>query len=279
MLSLKKNIICLNLICFLASLSIIGCSTSGQNAGDVSEVKGTKSDKSLLTYKNGWKLENMVSDNGKLAQTLAGTSISLYFQEDRINGKSGCNSYFSNYTLDGEKISIGEIGSTMMACPEPIMKQEQHYFNQLKKISSYTVENSSLKVHDGEGKVLLVFTMPEPVALTEIQWQLISYNTGNALLSNLVTGTISLMFTVDGKINGFAGCNNYSSAYKKDGDKLEVAAIRTTRKFCSTPHEVMKTEAGYLAALETAVRFEIHEGALTLYNERQTRAAVFRKPK
>ena len=280
MLILKKNIISWNLISLFVSLSIIGCSVAGQNtSGNGSDKEGAKADKSLLTHKDGWKLENLASDDGQLAEVLIDTSITLYFQEDKVNGKSGCNSYFSGYKLNGEKISIGETGSTMMACPEPIMKQEHHYLSQLKNVATYSVENSRLKLYDSTGNILLVFSVPDSVPLATTQWQLMSYNTGSALLSNMVTEKISLMFTEDGKLNGSAGCNSYSSSYKKDEDKLEIGAIRTTRKFCNTPHEVMKTEAGYLAALETVVRFTIREGTLTLYNARETRAAVFRKSK
>ncbi len=42
------------------------------------------------------------------------------FQEGRVSGFSGCNRFFGGYTIDGDRIVIGQLAGSMMMCAEPV---------------------------------------------------------------------------------------------------------------------------------------------------------------
>ena len=99
-------------------------------------------------------------------------------------------------------------------------------------------------------------------------WQLLSYNNGKEAVVSVLNGTeITAIFGEDGGLSGFAGCNNYSSAYEVDGDAITIGPAAATRKFCAEPEGTMEQEAAYLAALETAASFRIEGDSLELRAE------------
>jgi len=81
----------------------------------------------------------------------------LQFPEDgRLAGTSGCNRYFSSFEMDGDKVTIGNAGATMMACPEPLMDQERRFFAALSASVSYVISaDGELLLADAEGNTRL----------------------------------------------------------------------------------------------------------------------------
>jgi putative lipoprotein len=58
----------------------------------------------------------------------------------------------------------------------------------------------------------------------------------------------TLKFSEDGRVQGSAGCNNYSGGVTLDGDQVSFTELATTRKMCD--RAIMEAEQGFLAALE-----------------------------
>ncbi len=49
-----------------------------------------------------------------------------------MSGSDGCNNYFGEYVLDGAKLTFKQpMGSTMMACEEPVMAQASSFMQAL----------------------------------------------------------------------------------------------------------------------------------------------------
>jgi copper homeostasis protein (lipoprotein) len=102
-----------------------------------------------------WKLillgdkEVAVNDNQREA--------SIFFSaENRVTGSDGCNSISGSYTLDGEKLTLGEMAGTKMACAEG-GDQSQAFNEALAKVASYTVHADQLELRDTTGLVLARF--------------------------------------------------------------------------------------------------------------------------
>src|SRR5678815_4588884 len=93
------------------------------------------------------------------------SSITIQFGSDsRASGSSGCNSYSGNYNTEGERLSFGQMISTMRACVEPkANQQEQKYMAALRAITRFTITESSLSLSD-ETEVLLNFIGSQPSA-------------------------------------------------------------------------------------------------------------------
>ena len=77
---------------------------------------------------------------------LGGSMITIEFEDGEVHGRSGCNSYFGEYTVKGNEISFGMLAATEMACMEPegIMQQEQEYLTFLSEVVTWSVEGEQL---------------------------------------------------------------------------------------------------------------------------------------
>ncbi len=92
---------------------------------------------------------------------LPDTEISITFDvaAGKISGSAGCNNYFASYTEEaGRVLSIGPVGSTMMACPKAIMTQETTYLSMLQTAHSFQFLNGKLMFPTDEG---LLFFVPQ----------------------------------------------------------------------------------------------------------------------
>ncbi len=86
----------------------------------------------------------------------------LNFEEKQVSGNGSCNGFGGDYTVSGDQLTFGPIMSTMMACVENgIMDQESAYFDALGKVARYNIENETLILLSADGTVLARFT-PAP---------------------------------------------------------------------------------------------------------------------
>jgi heat shock protein HslJ len=99
----------------------------------------------------------LVSLKGK--PPLAGTTITLKFEADTAGGSSGCNSYGGPYTARGGRLTITDVASTMMACLEQdLMEQEALYLQTLSQAAGYRATDDQLEIQDAGGETILTFS-------------------------------------------------------------------------------------------------------------------------
>jgi len=100
-----------------------------------------------------WQLEEL---NGRGA---VGHKASLAIsREGRMGGNTGCNAMFGHAKLDGNHVVFETIGSTKMACVDPeIMDQEHRYFDALKQVATWRIDDGRLYLTDRARKDVLVF--------------------------------------------------------------------------------------------------------------------------
>ena len=109
-----------------------------------------------------WALESY-GDPAGLTPVLADTEVTVEFKsgDGQMGGSAGCNRYFGAYELAGSQLTVpGPMGSTAMACLEPLMEQEQEYLRLLQSAQSYSIDGDRLSVDCG-GQVL-VFRLQPP---------------------------------------------------------------------------------------------------------------------
>ncbi|BFM41053.1 META domain-containing protein [Synechocystis sp. LKSZ1] len=77
----------------------------------------------------------------------------LTFQGKSFSGSGGCNRLVGQFETSGERLLIKEpIASTMMACAEPLMQQEQQFIQALQQAKRYQInENRELIIYFGQG--------------------------------------------------------------------------------------------------------------------------------
>ena len=118
-----------------------------------------------------WQLSWGESD-GQSFSAFGDIPISLIFADGGLSGNAGCNSYFGDYTLTGEVLTIGVVGATMMACDPDIMQIEQQYLDALAKARlvaingdrlTITLESGSLHFSNAQPIEKMIFVGPEQV--------------------------------------------------------------------------------------------------------------------
>ena len=271
---MKKMFVLLTVLAAL--LALVACNPSGGQEPIAAEAtqppteeaatpETTTMEDSMLQGVR-WVLVSYLNAAGETATALADREVTAEFHADgQLNGNAGCNQYFASYTLDGDKLTIGQAGSTMMACePIEVMEQETQFLAALTSAAGWHVAADQLHILDAKGATVATFAASEPASLTGTTWAANSVNNGKQAVTSLVAGTtITAVFGEDGQLNGSAGCNNFMTSYAVDGNNITIEPAATTRKMC--PGEgVMEQETQFLTALTTAATWSISGDALEL---------------
>jgi heat shock protein HslJ len=180
----------------------------------------------------------------------------VFTEDGKVSGTAGCNSYSGTYTTSGSEIEIKQpMASTMMACPEPVMKQEADYFLALAAAKSFIIRSNQLILKDANDTELVSYTV-QAQDLPNTTWFALSYNNGKqAVVSVMADTELTATFEGDGSLTGFAGCNNFNGPYKTNGLNIKIGPLASTMKSCEAPEGVMDQEAQYLAALQSAATY------------------------
>ncbi len=131
----------------MASLLLTACSTF-QNAA----MK-----ESITLYDHDWVLVRM---NGQAPVDNSRVTLRLESPENgqgRIFGDASCNRYFGSYTLDQQIVEVGRLASTLMACPDPLMKQEQAFLSELEQVTRLEQDENTLVLANKSGDKSLTF--------------------------------------------------------------------------------------------------------------------------
>jgi len=199
-----------------------------------------KKEKSMKTQVMGktYELEN----------TIDGSSVNISFEEDQIAGSAGVNRYFAPYMIEGDKLSIKVVGATRMMGPEDLMVQEDEFVKNLEKSEKIEMVGEQLVITSEGGKKLIfnemIKSFEEVVADKTFKLE-------GALPEHEITITFG-----EGRLAGNAGVNNYSAAYKVDGEKMTISPQIITTMMAG-PEEAMNQESEYLKNLANADKVEI----------------------
>ena len=88
------------------------------------------------------------------------SAIYVSFEIDgSIKGHAGCNSFFGTLEQTTDGVVVGALGSTRMACPEPVMNLEGRFMDALQKGKAFEMGSDRLQILD-EDKVLLMELVP-----------------------------------------------------------------------------------------------------------------------
>jgi heat shock protein HslJ len=81
----------------------------------------------------------------------------ITFNEDgTVAGNSGCNGFGGNYTVEGDQITFDQIVSTLIACEDPLMTQEQSIHQVVTDTAIYEIDGDTLTLTNND--LVLVLT-------------------------------------------------------------------------------------------------------------------------
>jgi putative lipoprotein len=108
---------------------------------------------SLPLLGTDWRLTEL---DGYPPATAMGKNIAeltLDGAQNRYSGSSGCNRLNGGFKLDGHSLHFKATASTMMACPEPLMTQEQAFTKMLQSVTGYRISGRTLELLAGDKTV------------------------------------------------------------------------------------------------------------------------------
>ena len=133
---MKTYLICL----FVGAMLITGCKSS-QTASTTPDLSGTWT----LKYITGPR----IAFEGLYPEKKPRVVFDL--SNNSISGNTSCNGFSGEVTIDGDKITIGKLIQTMIAC-EGI--GEQTFTGMLPKITKYKVVNNILSFYAGDVEMM-----------------------------------------------------------------------------------------------------------------------------
>ncbi len=136
-----------------------------------------------------FSLDWYLSSAGEQVQVLPEAEITAEISEGTIGGSAGCNHYSASIQVDGDQVKIEQGMTTLMACAEPVMRQEQAYLETLGKAASYQLADGVLTFMDSQGSVILSFSTLQPLSLAGTAWQMTGYNNGPGGIASAIAGT------------------------------------------------------------------------------------------
>jgi heat shock protein HslJ len=185
--------------------------------------------------------------------------------ENSVNGTAGCNTFFGPYTVTGDTLSAGPLGSTQKMCDETTMQVEQAFLAGLDGAKSFEIFFDQLTINTNSGFLTFV---ADRFPLEGTRWIL----TGSGPIDNPqppVQGTsfiarFNRQFGMPSGINeGETGCNKYTATYYAHGSEIKVNLPQTSQNTCSDGQ--MEAEQGYFLGLNAARDFRILGNELYIY--------------
>lgn len=108
-----------------------------------------------------WKLVRLNNAPVPAAEKEREAHLIFAVDQPRVSGSGGCNRVMGGFELDGEKLRIGPMASTMMACPAG-MELEQRFLRLLEDVARYRIRGSHLELLDAGGGVVARFEAVAP---------------------------------------------------------------------------------------------------------------------
>ncbi|HEY9012756.1 MAG TPA: META domain-containing protein, partial [Devosia sp.] len=91
---------------------------------------------------------------GGIAVTPEQSTISIG-RDRRAGGRGGCNSYFTQAEVNGDRLAFATVAATRMACDETVMAQEAVFFDALAATRFWRLEGGKLVLLDTGGQAVM----------------------------------------------------------------------------------------------------------------------------
>ncbi len=176
-----------------------------------------------LAVDGTWVLEAGMLD-GVALEVVDSARVDLTPMDGQIVGRSGCNGYGAEATVDGDRIEITSLGGTDVACVERLMDLESTYLAALPRVTTIDRDEGRLTLYGDDVK--LTFHEEPPLstgALVGTRWEL------ELLVSGTTTtpadGDGFLLLDLDGNMTGSTGCRALTGEWVAVGSGLVIPTM------------------------------------------------------
>ncbi|MHC4917839.1 MAG: META domain-containing protein [Planctomycetota bacterium] len=95
----------------------------------------------------------LVSLDGEKPPPAVETTL-CFSEVGRVDGSGGCNEYFASARFEADRLEIGPVGATRMACDPAVMEHEQRYFTRLMDVRRWLLSEGALLLYGEEPPAL-----------------------------------------------------------------------------------------------------------------------------
>ena len=141
-----KKILSLVLI-VMGTVFAVSC---GGNTSNTTENANAASESPAVT------VDALLGKEYSLTNMYEGKEVTIAFSDtNMLGGKSAVNNYFTEFSLDGNKIKLNALASTKMAGPEEDMAVETEYLQILNGADTISLEGDVLTITTASGTNLI----------------------------------------------------------------------------------------------------------------------------
>ncbi len=191
------------------------------------------------------------------------TTLTVSFlSEGRLEGETGCGTYFGGYLLDGGQIDMHVVSKGPDPCGVKRTEEAVAFSVALDAVASWQPALTGLELIDEGGAVRVVL---EPALEEGISgdWIAERYTRANGKPAEpLPDSPITITFAGDGSVRGSTGCRLLEGLYASESDQILVAPIETVGLPCEGGER--RQERRLLRILDEVVLWERTGASLVL---------------
>jgi len=191
-----------------------------------------------------------------------GSVVRVSFQAGRVGATGGCNSMGGPYTIAGDRLTVGQLTMTEMACAPALMDQDQWLAGLLDRSTIGLAGDTLTLAKDATRLTLLDREVADPDRpLVGTRWVVDGLVEGDAISSVPAGVVATLTFSAD-SVEVETGCNRGGGAVTLTDRTITFGPFVSTKMACQGGS--VEIERILMATLKGEVRYTITAAALVL---------------
>jgi heat shock protein HslJ len=248
-------------VALAVALGLAGCSPTAEDTR--SATAGLPDTLQQLTA-HQWSLDR--GDSSLATDDPA--PVTLAFAEDRsVSGNAPCNPYRGTFSIDDDRLTIGDVSQTRRGCDPQTLAAEHEYLTTLQAVRDVDATDRDRLVLTGPGGARLAYDAYDLGRSIVGFWHVTNLARDSGIETALVGTDPVLTFDADGALRAQSGCNTLATSWALDGPDITIGPVAQTMMACDQPPGVMDQEAALGAALSAAARVDIVGDTLTLLDD------------
>ncbi|TFV53514.1 META domain-containing protein [Blastococcus sp. TF02A_35] len=205
----------------LVALAVAACGGGGTGAPPAEPPGEGPGD-----VRGEWVVTELRRD-GEVVPLPAGVDGTLAVEDARLLGQAFCNSFFTGYRIEGDRLTVEDLGVTAMAClDDGVTTAESRYLAALSASDVRLARDGDRLVVRGGGVDVHLLPRP-PVADADLAgtWQLAALVDRETAASPLQPAAVE--FRSDGTFTGSTGCRPVRGTWQVADERLTTTDVVT----------------------------------------------------
>lgn len=179
-------------------------------------------------------LSTRVTEDGKDRPLVPGTRLLLTFQDGQLRAHAGCNHMTGPASLDGGRLRVDALTSTLMSCGDVLDEQDRWLARFLGANPTWRLDGDDLILSTDDTEIRFTdrrIADPDR-SLRGTRWVVDSI-IDNQSVTSVPAGVEAYLTLRDGdRVEGFTGCNTFGGTAVERSGQITFSNIFSTRKAC-----------------------------------------------